>query len=198
MPRPSRWSLVLGAFRVLAGAILLTTCSTDTALAPGTRVDSRFDASSLFRLGGEYSIPIDEVVLELRRVSDNGIAFSRTLTAAEYAQSGDQLIITVTFDLTTSPEDFTFIASVRSGGVEYYRATGNVTATANRTTSTPPLNPVYTGPGGTADAIDIAPVATLGNGEIATLTATVLQAGTPVAGVPVAFGSSDSSKIIPL
>ena len=198
MLRPSGWRHLLRALRGLAGAILLTTCSTDTALAPGTRVDSRFDASSLFRLGGEYPIPIDEVVLELRRVSDNGIAFSRTLTAAEYAQSGDQLIITVSFDLTTSPEDFTFIASVRSGGVEYYRATGSVTATAGRTTSTPPLTPVYTGPGGTADSIDIAPLAPLGNGEVATLSATVLQGGTLVAGVPVAFGSSDSSLIIPL
>jgi adhesin/invasin len=198
MPLSRRWSLALRAIRVLLGAVLLTTCSTDSALAPRTRVQSRFDASALFQAGGAFDIPIDEVDLELRRVSDNSIAFSRTLTAAEYSSSGGQLVIEISLDLESSPEDFNFLAIVKSGGTEYYRATGTVTATAGQTSSTSPITPAYTGPGGAADQITFAQSTTLGDAQTATLSAVVSQGGTPLTGVPVAFTSSDTTLIRPV
>ncbi len=160
-------------------------------------VHSRFDASAFFR-AGEFPIVIDQVDLELQRVSDNTIAFSRTLTSAEYSQSGGQLIIDITLQLRTSPEQFTFLAIASSGGVEYYRASGSVTATANQITQTPPLTPTYTGPGVTADSIHLPPITSLATGQLATLTADVFQGGSIVTGVPVSFSSSDSTAIIPV
>jgi hypothetical protein len=198
MTRSARSSLLLRAFRVIAGAVLLATCSTETGFAPRTRIESRFDASYLFQAGGEYTIPIDQVVLTLRRESDNSIAFSRTLTSAEYQQSGGDLVITVTFELTSNPENFLFDAVAYSGGVEYYRASGSVTASANTTTTTPPITPTYTGPGAGADSVHIPAVTTLLGGQSATLTGDVYQGGSIVPGVPIAWSSSDSNEIVPV
>ena len=123
--RPSLTRLVIGA---LLPILLLTTCTADTPRRRERSVQVEMDVTGLFRAGDEFGIPVDRVDLELRRVSDNSVAFSRTLTAAEYASSGGNLVITLTLNLDVSPEDFSFLATVFSGGVEYYRATGTITA----------------------------------------------------------------------
>ncbi len=192
-----RWSAIGRVARVLLGATLLTTCSTDSALAPHWTAQSTIDATAFFRAGGAFPIPVDEVILDLRRVSDNSLAFSDTLTAQQFQQSGGQLLITLSVDLKSATEQFTFTAIVRGGGVEYYRTTGTVTATAGQATQTTPLTPTYTGPGSTADSVTIPATTTLGNGQSATITATVWQGLTPITGVPVSFESSDSALITP-
>ena len=190
-------SLTRLAIRILLPIVLLTTCTGDTLVSPGGTVRSQMDVTGLFRAGDEFGIPVDRVDLSLTRVSDNTVAFSRTLTGAEYAASGGNLVITVTLTLDASPEDFTFLATVYSGGVEYYRATGTITAIANQSVTTLPLTPVYTGPGANADLLVIPPSTNIARGQTQTITAVVSQGGTAVTGVPVAFGSSDSSLIIP-
>ena len=187
---------LLHAVRAFLGALLLTTCSTESALEPRRTVHSVLDASAFFQ-ANEFAIPVDEVVLEIRRVSDNSLAFSETLTAEDYTQSGGQLTIQITLDLLSSPEDFDFLAIVRSGGVEYYRATGRVTAEVGRAVQTPPISPTYTGPGATADLLTIPSATVLTNGQTATLIGVVSLSGTPIGGVPVSFSSSDSGLLIP-
>jgi hypothetical protein len=193
--RPSLTRLVIGA---LLPILLLTTCTSDTPLGVTRSVQSRFDATGLFQVGDEFGIPVDRVDLELRRVSDNTVAFSRTLTAAEYAASGGDLVITLRLDLDASPEDFSFLATVFSGGVEYYRASGTITAYANQSVQTPPLTPTYTGPGANADLLTIPATTALGVGQTATLNAVVSQGGTALTGVPVAYSSSDPTQVNPV
>ena len=193
-----RLRLGLRTLRFLLGAILLTTCSTDSALAPKRTAQGQFDASSLFQVGGEFAIPVDEVLLELRRLSDNTVAFSRSLTAQEYSESGDNLIIQISLDLTSTSEDFSFLATVLSGGVEYYRASGTVTATANQSITASVPTPTYTGPGSAADQIVFPATTTLVSGQVATLSATVLQGNTTLTGVPVAYSSSNTTLLTPV
>ena len=157
-------SLTRLAIRILLPIVLLTTCTGDTMVSPGGSVRSQMDVTGLFRAGDQFGIPIDQVDLTLTRVSDNTVAFSRTLTAAEWAASGGNLTIALTLDLDTSPEDFSFLAIVYSGGVEYYRASGTITALANQSVQTTPLTPTYTGPGANATAINFTLNATVGNG----------------------------------
>ncbi|MEO8139086.1 MAG: hypothetical protein ABI742_05540, partial [Gemmatimonadota bacterium] len=197
IPAVRRWNAIGRALRVILGAILLTTCSTDSALAPRWTSHSTIDAAAFFRAGGAFPIPIDEVILTLARVSDNAVVFDDTLTAAQFTQSGGQLLIQVNLDLTSATEQFSFTAIVRGAGIEYYRTTGTVTATAGQTTQTTPLTPVYTGPGNAADSVTIPATTALGNGQSATIIATVWQGLVPITGVPVAFESSDSTQIIP-
>jgi len=196
-PAVRRWSAIGRALRAIFGAILLTTCSTDSALAPRWTAQSTIDATAFFRAGGAFPIPVDEVILGLTRVSDGSVVFTDTLTAQQFTQSGGQLLIQITIDLKSATEQFNFTAIVRGGGIEYYRTTGTVTATAGQTTQTSPLTPTYTGPGSSADSVTIPAVTTLTDGQSATITATVWQAGAPVTGVPVSFESSDSALLVP-
>jgi adhesin/invasin len=156
------------------------------------------DVGALLVAARDFPIPVDEILLELRRVSDNVVVFNRTLTSAEWSTSTTEVRIEITLDLENSPEDFVFTAIVRGGGVEYYRATGTVTATAGGTTTTPPIAPVYTGPGTQADQLIFAPPGPLGNGQQATLTATVMQGNVTLTGVPVSYTSSNPALIAPV
>ncbi len=191
-------SLTRLAIRILLPIVLLTTCTGDTMVSPGISVRSQMDVTGLFRAGDQFGIPIDRVDLELRRVSDNSVAFSRTLTAAEWAASGGNLTIALQLDLDTSPEDFSFLATVFSGGIEYYRASGTITALANQSVQTSPLTPTYTGPGANATAINFTLNASVGNGVAIPLSAIVLNGTTPVTGVPVVYLSSDSNLLKPV
>ncbi len=184
------------ALRVLLGAVLLTTCSTDT-IGPGGRVVGVMQAGELIRAAAEFAIPIDQVTLEIRRASDDVVVFSQTIPASRFISDPDQLRIQIDLTLRARTEDFTFVATARSGGVDYYQATGSITAVAFETAASTPVIPVYIGPGANADGIAIPQATPLGNGESATLTALVTEAGTPISGVPVSFQSSDSSLLIP-
>ena len=155
------------------------------------------DAAGLFRAAGEFAIPIDEVVVEVRRASDNSVAFTRTLSSGDFSASTTSLSIRMFLDLRSRSEDFSFTATARSGGVGYYQASGTITAAAFETVQTAPITPVYIGPGANADGLSIPATTVLGNGQSATISATVTADATPISGVPIVFESSDSSLIIP-
>ncbi len=167
-------------------------------MSPRGTVRGTMDVGSLLVAAREFPIPVDEVVLELRRVSDNTVAFSRTLTSAEWSTTTTQLRIEVTLDLQSTTEEFIFTAIVRGGGIEYYRATGNVIATAGGQATTNPIAPTYTGPGLGADQLIFPALTTLGNGQTATLSAVVMQGNTTLTGVPVSFTSSNPGLLTPV
>ncbi|MDH4131095.1 MAG: hypothetical protein OEV95_04735, partial [Gemmatimonadota bacterium] len=196
-PQPG-WVRWMRSARALAACLLLTTCSTDSAMAPGHVVESRLDVGFLFRAGGTVPIPVDTVLVELRRASDSSIVYSARLPSSQFAQQSDSLILTIRLELRSSPEQFYFYAAAIGGGVTYYTVSGQVTAVANQTVSTPPLVPTYVGPGNTADSVRLtlsAPQVNPGDSVLAT--ATVYDNNAIAPGVPVGIGTSDSSLVVP-
>ena len=154
------------------------------------------DLASLFRANASVPVPVDEVLVELRRLSDSSVAFTRVVTSGQFSQNGDSLVVPITLELSQPTESFYLYAEARGGGVVYYSVNSTVTATAGQSTQTPEITPVYVGPGSTADSVVLAlsspSVATGGTVQV---TATVYQGLTPVAGVPVGYGVNDSTAL---
>ena len=167
-------------------------------MGPHGTVVGVLDAAGLFRAAGEFAIPIDQVFVEVRRVSDNSVAFTQTLSSSEFNTSATTLSIRIQLDLRSRSEDFSFTVTARSGGVDYYQASGSITAAAFETVQTAPIAAVYIGPGANADGLSLPATTFLGSGQSATITAAVTADGTPVSGVPIVFESNDSSLIIPV
>jgi len=186
------------AARVVAGALLLVTCSSDSAIAPTIPVRAEMDLSGLFRAGGQIPIPVDEVLVELRRTSDSSVAFSRVLSAAEFSQRADSLIVRVDLDLRATTEQFYLYAEARGGGVVYYSVRSTVTASAGATSPTAPLTPTYVGPGNSADSVrlTIAPSSLIA-GDSVLVTALVYDNDAVLPGVPVGILSSDTTLVRP-
>jgi hypothetical protein len=176
---------------------LLTTCSTDSALAPRVPIQSDVDLTGLLlRAGGQVPIPLDQVLIELRRVTDSSVAYRETRSIADVSQAGGSLTMRVSFVLDHSPEDFHLYVEALGGGVLYYTARAGVTIRTGQTTRTSALTPVYVGPGATADEVQL----TLSAGRVAPgdsvhATAVVLEDGTVVPGAPVGILSSDSPRV---
>ncbi|MFN8647814.1 MAG: hypothetical protein U0104_13680 [Gemmatimonadales bacterium] len=190
---PVRLPRLARALRAFVGALLLTTCSTDAPIGPRQTVLASMDVTGLLRAGGQIPIPVDTVFIELRRTSDSTPAFSKYLTAADFAQRNDSLIVPVRVDLTTSPEQFYLYAEARGGGVLYYTVRSVVTASAGGSTPTAPITPTYVGPGAAADSVHLVLTApTVAAGDSVLAYAVVYQGGAAVTGVPVGIVPVDS------
>ena len=178
--------------------MLFRSCTGDGPLAPGQIAQGRFDVTGLFLAPGDFAIPVDQVVLELRRTSDSTLVFARILTDSEFTAAPDQLVITVQVPLRADSEQFSFLASVRSGGVEFYRATDTVTAYAGQITTAAPVVPTYTGPGANANGLFFTLAANVLNGSTVPLSAVVSRNESVLTGVPVAYSSSDTTLLKPV
>jgi hypothetical protein len=177
-------------------SVFLATCSQDTSLGPAGPIRGQLDLSALLTAGGQVPIPIDQVFVELRRVSDGTVAFSRVLDAGQFGQQGDSLILSISLVLDQTPQQFSLFVEARGGGVVYYTVTGSVTAEAYKSISTAPLPPVYVGPGAGADSVTLAlsqPLVAAGDSTLAV--AVVWQGNAPVANAPVGILSSDTTKV---
>ncbi len=182
------------AARVVAGCLLLVTCSSDSAVSPRIPVQGAIDLASLFRANASVPVPVDEVLVELRRFSDSAVVFTRVVT--QFSQNGDSLVVPITLELSQPTESFYLYAEARGGGVVYYSVNSTVTATAGQSTRTPEITPVYVGPGSAADSVVLALSApSVATGGTVQVTATVYQGLTPVTGVPVGYGVSDSTAL---
>lgn len=182
--------------RAFLCALLLTTCSTDSAVGPGREVRTVMDVTGLLRAGGEIPVPVDTVYVELRRTSDSSAAFAEYIPAARFSERNDSLIVPIQVQLLTSPEDFYLYAEARGGGVVYYTIRSLVTATAGQTTPTSPLTPTYVGPGAAADSVQLylaRPAVLAGDSVLAF--AVVYDAGAVVQGVPVGILSADTLRV---
>jgi len=193
-----RWRAALRAARVIVSALLLVTCSSDNAVAPRIPVRTEMDLAGLFRAGGQIPIPVDQVLVELRRFSDSSVAFSRLFSAAQFSQRQDSLIIRVDLDLRATTEQFYLYAEARGSGVVYYTVRSTVTASAGATSSTSPLTPTYVGPGNAADSVLLAVVpGSVTAGDSALVTAVVYDNDAVLPGVPVGILSSDTTLVRP-
>ncbi|MGE0354153.1 MAG: hypothetical protein AB7Q69_13110, partial [Gemmatimonadales bacterium] len=123
----------IARFAVLAVAVfLLSTCSDRTPLGPGAAgtVRAGLDLTGLLRAPGDVDVPVDTVLVELRRVSDSTVAVRRFLDADSLEQAGTDSTITIRLDvpLNTSPEDFYLYFAAIGGGTTWYEIRGRVTA----------------------------------------------------------------------
>ncbi|MDZ4865334.1 MAG: Ig-like domain-containing protein, partial [Gemmatimonadota bacterium] len=182
--------------RVVFAATLLTTCGTDTAIGPGIPAQSSVDLAGLLRAGGPIPIPIDTVLVELRRLTDSSVAFSQQVDVARFQQQGNDLILSIALALRTTPEQFYLYAEARGGGVVYYTVRSTVTAAAGQSTQSPSLIPTYVGPGSTADSVVLTLVpSSVAPGDSALATAVVFDNDAPVAGAPVGIVPADTVTV---
>jgi len=181
---------------VVFAATLLTTCGTDTAIGPGIPAQSSVDLAGLLRAGGPIPIPIDTVLVELRRLTDSSVAFSQQVDVARFQQQGNDLILSIALALRTTPEQFYLYAEARGGGVVYYTVRSTVTAAAGQSTQSPSLIPTYVGPGSTADSVVLTLVpSSVAPGDSALATAVVFDNDAPVAGAPVGIVPADTVTV---
>ncbi|MGH7702925.1 MAG: hypothetical protein ACREMO_07505, partial [Gemmatimonadales bacterium] len=165
-------------------------------MAPPPTVRAALNVSGLFQAGGTLPITIDLVILEFRRVSDNSLVQTDTVTASQFTQSGDSLLIPISLPLQSTTEAFRLFASARGGGIEYFQVTDTISVTASTTpTVVNTTPPTYVGPGSAADSVVFFLDTLIQGGDSVLLTATVFQGVTPVSGVPVGFRSSDTLKV---
>jgi hypothetical protein len=154
------------------------------------------DLAALFRANANVPVPVDTVLVELRRTSDSSVAFSDLVPASRFTQRSDSLIIPITLELRQGTEQFYLYAEARGGGVVYYTVRSTVTAQAGRSTPTPSLTPTYVGPGNTADSVVLQlSASTVAPGDSVLATTTVFDNGQPVPGVPVGIEPSDSTLV---
>jgi len=161
-------------------------------------VQSEVDLTDFLRAGGQIPIPLDQVVIELRRTSDSSVAFRDSRSIREISQAGGNLTMRVSFILDRSPEDFYLKVEAKGGGVLYYVAQAIVTMEAGKTITLPPLTPSYVGPGANADEVQL----TLSQGRVAPgdsvlATAVALVNGTAILGAPIGILTSDSQQVLP-
>jgi hypothetical protein len=184
--------LRLAALGVLLGGLLQ--CS--DPLGPRS-VTAYFDAQGFLQVAQQIPIPADELFIELRRVSDSSVAFSGSTNIDPTATSAaDSLVVEVTVELMTSPEEFFLYAVLRGGGVEWFEVRDTVVAFTDQVTDTPPLAPTYIGPGadGTSLIISLTDT-TITGGDSILVSGTVLEGQTAVPEAPVGFESSDIAKV---
>jgi hypothetical protein len=175
---------------VLSTALVLTTCTSDSPVAPHAPITAQFDVSGLFKAAGQFNISIDRVVVEFRKFSDSSLVIADTIPASQITQSGDSLRIMVKdIPLESSSEHFYLHVFAYSGGVLYYQVSTDITVNSGSTpTTTPPLAPTYSGPGFDADSLAFRLDTAIVAGDSVLLTASAYKAGVAVSpAAPVAF-----------
>jgi hypothetical protein len=198
MTAPRPWYLVrstLGALRTILACVLLTTCGTDT-MSPGGRMTGELDVTSLMRAPGDLPIPIDQVQLEVRRVPDSTVVSTRTITIDPDRQSDTALRIEFNVPMERDQQDFYVKVNALAGGVLYFVVEQTVTARRNRSITTPPLTPVYVGPGANADDLEISLIDTeIVAGDSVLVTGSAFQNEAIVPGTPIGFISSQPTVL---
>ncbi|HWA14957.1 MAG TPA: hypothetical protein VG817_00890, partial [Gemmatimonadales bacterium] len=188
---PLRWDRLVRAAGTVLVAVALTTCSPE-ATAPGGRIESVLDLGALLRAPGDLPVPIDQVVVELRRTADSSLAGNpRIININPANQSDTALRVTVQVDMNRDQEDFYLKVEARGNGVLYFVVQDIVTARRNQRSETPPLQPVYVGPGANADDLQLnQPDDAIAAGDSMLVTGTALQNQVTIPGTPIGFVSS--------
>lgn len=198
MTAPRPWYLVrstLGALRTILACVLLTTCGTDT-MSPGGRMMGELDVTSLMRAPGDLPIPIDQVQLEVRRVPDSTVVSSRTISINPDRQSDTALRVEFNVPMERDQQDFYVKVNALAGGVLYFTVEQVVTARRNRSITTPPLTPVYVGPGANADDLEITIAETeISAGDSVLVTGAASQNEALIPGTPIGFISSQPTVL---
>ena len=118
---------VRSAAIALAVAVSLT-CS-DSPFEPGMDVTASFDVQQLLSAAQSASIPIDSLVIELRRVSDSTIAHTLTVNIDSIAVSadGNTVSVDIVIPLESKTEQFYLSLSVVGDGIVWLAITDIIT-----------------------------------------------------------------------
>jgi hypothetical protein len=191
-----RWDRLARSAGTVLACFALTTCSPD-ATAPGGRVESALDLSSLLRAPGDLPVPIDEVVVELRRTADSSLAGAPRIIGINQAnQSDTALRVPVQVEMTRDQEDFYLKVEARGNNVLYFVVNSIVTARRGQRGETTALTPEYVGPGANADDLELTIAEEeIPAGDSVLVSGTAFENAVEVPGTPVGFTSSDPAVL---
>jgi len=162
-------------------------------------VSASFDVQQLLQAAETASIPIDSLVIELRRVSDSTVAHTLTVNADSIVVSPDGGTVTVDIQvpLQSSTEQFYLSLSVVGDWIVWLEVTDVVTvAVGSEPTTTSELVPAFVSPGANATNIVISlSDTTLTGGDSVLVSCMVYEDDAVVDSALVSFYSSDSTKV---
>ena len=192
MRRSARIALIATAMAVLV------TCH-DLPFEPGMEISGSLDVRGLMEIAQNTPIPIDSLVIELRRTSDSTVAYSATIgvDAITISAGGDTVSVDIAVRLTERTEEFYLYIAVIGDGEVWFEVRDVVTASAgSEPTVTEALEPEYVGPGANATAVAISlSDTTITGGDSVLVTGTTYDGGTVVDGALVWFESSNASMV---
>jgi hypothetical protein len=162
-------------------------------------VSGSLDVKGLLETAQNTPIPIDSLVIELRRTSDSTVAYSETISVDSITVSadGDTVSVDIRVSLSERSEEFFLYLAVVGDGEIWFVVHDVVTASVgSEPTVTEAIQPEYVGPG--ANATDVAislSDTTITGGDSVLVTGTVYETDTHVDGALVWFESSDTSMV---
>ncbi len=183
---------------VVVSAAVVVTCN-DLPFEPGMEVSGSLDVKGLLETAQNTPIPIDSLVIELRRTSDSAVVFSQTISVDSISVSadGDTVSVDIRVSLSERSEEFFLYLAVVGDGEIWFVVHDLVTATAgSEPTVTDPIEPEYVGPGANADDVFISlSDTTVTGGDSLLVTGMVNDGDSQVDGALVWFESSDSNLV---
>ncbi len=189
-------ALRIGAGLVLAFVVL--TCTDEQVAGPQRPGALRLDLSALTSpaAAGEPDIPLDSIVVEFRLSGQSAIAYDTTIAPVTTQTQGDSAVLALSVPLNQSPEDFDVDVRAYGANVLWYRLTTTLTISSGSNPTPAPFTARYVGPGANAGRIQVLPADTTAEGgTLFTLHSVVYDSSnTPIAGVPVGYRLSDSTR----
>jgi len=184
---------------VLLVAVLASLTCNDSPFEPGMEVSASFDVQQLLEAAQNASIPIDSLVIELRRVSDSSIAHTVTVLADSVTISpdGNSVSVEIRIPMESRTEQFYLSLAVIGDGIVWLQVTDVITVEAgSEPTTTSELIPAFVGPGANATDIVLSlSDTTITGGDSLLILSTVYEGDTVADSALVSFYSSDSSKV---
>jgi len=194
-----RYRQVISRLSVVAlVAALVVTCR-DLPFEPGMEVSGSLDVSGLMATAQETPIPIDSLVIELRRTSDSTIAFRTSIPvdSVSISADGDTVAVDIQVPLSESTEQFYLYLAVVGDGEVWFEVRDMVTASiGSEPTVTEVVEPSYVGPGADANRVTFSlSDTTITGGDSVLVTGTAYIDDSPVDGALIWFESSDPSVV---
>ncbi|HJQ67234.1 MAG TPA: hypothetical protein VJ816_12690 [Gemmatimonadales bacterium] len=189
-------ALRLGAGLVLAFVVL--TCTDERVAGPTRPGALQLDFSGLTApaASGEPDIPLDSIRITFRSAGQSTIAYDTTIAPIGAQVQGDSAVLLLKVPLDHSPQDFDVTVEAFGAGILWYQLVTTLTIVEGDNPTPAPFTASYVGPGATATRVQVLPADTTAEGgTTVALHAVVYDAtNTPIAGVPVGYRLSDSTK----
>ncbi len=187
--------------RVAALAILAALAITcrDLPFEPGMEMRGSLDVSGIMETAQDIPIPIDSLVVELRRTSDSSVVFSSAISvdSITISAAGDTVSVDITVELNETSEEFYLHLAVVGDGEVWFEVRDVVTASVGSEPTVAEISePIYVGPGANATGVAISlSDTTITGGDSVLVTGTAYVGDSPVDGALVWFESSDPSLV---
>ena len=198
--RTLRWAGRWRAVRRTAqlGLLVAVAITCDDPTGSGLEVRTTLNVYELLAAAQTIPIPMDEVRVELRRVSDStDVVVDRTYPINEVLTDSGTVEIDVVLVILQDPEQFYLRLEVIGNNRVWYEVDGIVSASAQIRTPDMLPTPTYVGLGANADSVRMSLVdTTITGGDSVFVQGMVYEGDSIVFGAPVSFASSDSTAVL--